>query len=197
MKRLFDIVAVLLGLVVLLPIMAVVACLIMWRVGRPIIFRQQRPGLNGAAFTIYKFRTMTDAVDDSGSLLPDEHRLLPLGIFLRKTSLDELPELFNVLRGDMSLVGPRPLLLEYLPRYTPHQFRRHEVRPGLTGYAQVNGRNALTWEEKFEFDVWYVDNQSLFLDLKILFITMWRVLTMHEINADGEATAPRFRGSNK
>lgn len=195
MKRLFDIVAALLAVIVLSPILVVISCLIALRIGRPVIFRQQRPGRAGKAFTIYKFRTMTNAVDESGNLLPDEQRLLPLGLFLRKASLDELPELFNVLRGDMSLVGPRPLLLVYLPLYTAQQYRRHEIRPGLTGWAQVNGRNAISWTEKFELDVWYVDNQSLWLDVKILFMTVLSVFRREGINHADEATMPRFRGS--
>lgn len=195
MKRLFDVVAVFFALILLSPVLAIVACLIALRIGRPIFFCQERPGLNGRAFTIYKFRTMTDAVGEDGALLSDGERLVPLGRFLRKTSLDELPELFNVLRGDMSLVGPRPLRVDYLPLYTPQQYRRHEVRPGLTGWAQVNGRNALSWEKKFSLDVWYVDNHSFFLDVKILLITVLKVIKREDISYDGEATMPRFEGT--
>jgi len=161
------------------------------------LFRQRRPGLNGRLFTILKFRTMSDDVDASGRPLPDEYRLTGLGRLLRATSLDEIPELLNVLRGDMSLVGPRPLLVEYLARYTPEQARRHEVKPGITGWAQVNGRNALTWEEKFKLDVWYVDNWSLWLDLKILAMTLWKTLLGEGINQPGQATAEEFLGSRR
>lgn len=197
MKRVFDMVAALLALIVLSPVLVAVACLIALRIGRPVLFRQQRPGREGQSFTICKFRTMTNAVGEDGELLPDEKRLLPLGLFLRKTSLDELPELLNVLRGDMSLVGPRPLLLEYLSLYTAQQYRRNEVRPGLTGWAQVNGRNALSWEEKFRLDVWYVDNRGFWLDIKILFLTVLHVVKRDGISHDGEATMPRFVGSKE
>jgi lipopolysaccharide/colanic/teichoic acid biosynthesis glycosyltransferase len=163
--------------------------------GLPILFRQQRPGLHGKPFTLLKFRTMTDARDAQGNLLPDAERLTPFGSFLRRTSLDELPAFFNVLRGDMSLMGPRPLLMAYLDRYTPEQARRHEVRPGITGWAQVNGRNAITWEQKFVLDVWYVDNWSLWLDLKILFLTGWKVLRREGISQEGHATMPEFLGA--
>jgi lipopolysaccharide/colanic/teichoic acid biosynthesis glycosyltransferase len=165
--------------------------------GQPALFRQVRPGLAGQPFAMYKFRTMTDATDNQGQLLPDAERLTRLGRFLRSTSLDELPELINVLRGDMSLVGPRPLLIEYLPRYSQRQARRHEVRPGITGWAQVNGRNTLTWEQKFEYDVWYVDHASLSLDLRILLATIRKVLRREDISAQGEATMPVFLGSGQ
>ena len=178
-----------------LPVMAVIALLIRRTLGRPVLFRQIRPGLNGKPFGLYKFRTMTDARDGEGRLLPDEARLTTFGRFLRSTSLDELPELWNVLRGDMSLVGPRPLLMAYLDRYDSEQMRRHHVKPGLTGWAQVNGRNALTWEDKFRLDVWYVDNQSLLLDLKILFLTMGIVLRREGISQEGHSTAEEFMGS--
>lgn len=193
-KRLFDVIASAVFLIVLSPLMLVIAALVWANAGSPVIFKQVRPGLHGRPFTLYKFRTMTDARDENGRLLPDEQRLTKFGRFLRSTSLDELPELFNVLKGDMSLVGPRPLLMEYLPLYTPEQARRHEVRPGITGWAQVNGRNAISWEEKFKYDVWYVDNWSLWLDLKILFMTIVAVLRRNGISAEGHATMPVFRG---
>ena len=193
-KRCIDIVGAGLGLIVLSPVLAVVAVAIWVQMGRPILFRQIRPGLNGQAFSMCKFRTMSNKRDSQGDLLPDEQRLTPLGKFLRKTSLDELPELFNVIKGDMSLVGPRPLLMQYLERYTPEQARRHEVRPGITGWAQINGRNAISWEEKFALDVWYVDNCSLWLDIKILAITIWKVFRREGISAEGEATMPEFMG---
>lgn len=182
-------------LVLLSPMLLVIALLIRWQMGAPVFFRQVRPGLQGAPFEMIKFRTMRDAVDGQGNPLPDAERLTRLGRFLRATSLDELPELWNVLKGDMSLVGPRPLLMEYLPLYTPEQARRHEVRPGITGWAQVNGRNAISWEEKFALDVWYVDNHSLWLDLKILWLTLLKVLRREGISAAGEATMPKFTGS--
>lgn len=194
-KRMLDVSGAAGGLLVLLPVLGAIAWAVVLRHGRPVFFSQTRPGLHGKPFRMIKFRTMTNARGPDGELLPDAERLTRLGRFLRSTSLDELPELWNVLRGDMSLVGPRPLLVEYLPLYTPEQARRHEVRPGITGWAQVNGRNALSWEEKFALDVWYVDNQSLWLDLKILWLTVWRVLKRDGISADGEATMPRFRGS--
>lgn len=195
MKRLLDIVAATIALVILAPVMALLALLIAWRLGRPVLFRQERPGLNGKPFVLYKFRTMTNARDGKGRLLPDAQRLTPFGKLLRSTSLDELPGLWNVLCGEMSLVGPRPLLMEYLPLYTTEQARRHEVRPGLTGWVQVNGRNKLSWEEKFALDVWYVDNRSLWLDLKILWLTIWRTLKREGINAENDATMPRFSGN--
>lgn len=195
LKRLFDISAAALALLILSPVLAIVALQINRKMGSPVLFRQIRPGLNGKPFEMIKFRTMKDAVDGQGNPLPDSERLTPFGQFLRSSSLDELPELWNVLKGDMSLVGPRPLLMEYLPLYTPEQYRRHEVRPGVTGWAQINGRNALSWEEKFRLDVWYVDNRSLWLDIKILFLTVKKVVVRDGISADGEATMPKFTGS--
>lgn len=194
MKRAMDIVGAAIGLALLAPVMAVIAVLIWWKLGRPILFVQLRPGLHGRPFRLYKFRTMSDARDADGHLLPDAERLTGFGRFLRATSLDELPELWNVLKGDMSLVGPRPLLMEYLPLYTAEQARRHDVKPGLTGWAQVNGRNALTWEEKFALDVWYVDNRSFLLDCRILWMTLLKVLRREGITAPGEATMPKFTG---
>ena len=197
MKRLFDLTAALLGLAALaLPLLALIA-LVRIKLGRPVFFRQTRPGLHGRPFQMVKFRTMTDARGPDGALLPDADRLTPFGRFLRGSSLDELPELWNVLRGDMSLVGPRPLLMEYLPLYTPEQARRHAVRPGITGWAQVNGRNALSWEEKFALDVWYVDHQSLWLDIRILWMTAVKVLRRQDISAPGEATVEYFKGNRE
>ncbi len=196
-KRLFDLVITALGMVIALPVMGVIALLIYLKDGAPVLFKQARPGRGGKIFTLYKFRTMRNDVDKHGNPLPDAERLTPWGRFLRSTSLDELPELFNVLRGEMSLVGPRPLLVEYLPRYTPEQARRHEVLPGITGWAQINGRNALTWEEKFRLDVWYVDHWSLWLDVKILALTVWKVLRREGINAPGSETAEPFLGSSE
>ncbi len=193
-KRLFDIVASALGLLLLSIVIAVVAWKIRRKLGSPVLFRQVRPGLDGKPFEMIKFRTMRDAVDAQGNSLPDSERMTPFGSFLRASSLDELPELWNVLKGDMSLVGPRPLLMEYLPLYSPEQYRRHEVRPGVTGWAQINGRNALSWEEKFNLDVWYVDNRSLSLDLKILFLTIKKVVVRDGISAEGEVTMPKFTG---
>lgn len=194
-KRLFDVLASAFVLVVLFPVIVVVAVLIHRKLGSPVFFRQPRPGLNGKPFEMVKFRTMLDATDKHGNPLPDAERLTPFGQFLRSASLDELPELWNVLKGDMSLVGPRPLLMEYLPLYSPVQARRHEVRPGVTGWAQVNGRNTLSWEDKFKLDVWYVDNQSLWLDIKVLFLTVKKVLVRDGISAEGEATMTRFYGN--
>ncbi len=194
-KRLFDLLLTLPGLVLVSPLMGGIALLVWKFHGRPILFRQVRPGYQGQPFTLYKFRTMTDARDAAGRLLSDEQRLTRFGRFLRATSLDELPELFNVLRGEMSLVGPRPLLMQYLERYTPEQARRHEVYPGITGWAQVNGRNALTWEDKFRLDVWYVDHWSLALDVKILLITLWKVLRREGISQPGHVTAEEFMGT--
>jgi len=193
-KRLFDILASALGLIVLAPVFAVVAALVRIKLGRPVLFRQERPGLEGRPFRLVKFRTMLDAVDRDGNPLPDGERLTRFGSFLRSTSLDELPELWNVLRGEMSLVGPRPLLMEYLPLYTPFQRRRHEMRPGLTGLAQVSGRNALTWEERFALDVWYVDHQSFALDTRILVKTVAKIIRRDGINAEGSATMAKFGG---
>ncbi|MGE3808558.1 MAG: sugar transferase [Gemmataceae bacterium] len=195
MKRLVDIVAAALALIVLSPLLLILALLVRWKLGAPILFRQVRPGKDARSFTMLKFRTMLDARDADGELLSDAERLTSFGRFLRTTSLDELPELWNVLKGDMSLVGPRPLLMEYLPHYSREQARRHEVRPGVTGWAQVNGRNALTWEEKFELDIWYVDNRSFRLDLKIILLTILRVLRRDEINASDGNTPPKFTGS--
>lgn len=193
-KRLFDIVASSFGLLLLSPVIAMVAWRIRHKLGTPVLFRQVRPGLNGKPFEMVKFRTMLDAVDPTGHLLPDSERMTPFGSFLRSSSLDELPELWNVLKGDMSLVGPRPLLMEYLPLYSPEEYRRHEVRPGVTGWAQINGRNALSWEEKFALDLWYVDNRTLWLDLRIIFLTVKKVFMRDGISADGEATMPKFTG---
>lgn len=195
MKRIVDIVVAGVLLVLLSPVMALVALMVRRRLGSPVLFSQQRPGLHGRPFLMLKFRTMRDARDEDGRLLPDARRLTAFGRFLRSTSLDELPGLWNVLKGQMSLVGPRPLLMEYLPLYSPEQARRHEVRPGITGWAQVNGRNALSWEEKFALDVWYVDNRSFWLDLKIIGLTMVKVLRRTGISAEGEATMPRFTGT--
>lgn len=195
-KRVFDLSASLVALCTLLPIILATAIVIRIKLGSPVIFKQRRPGRNGKPFQMVKFRTMLDAVDAQGAPLPDSERITPLGQFLRSSSLDELPELWNVLKGDMSLVGPRPLLMEYLPLYTEQQYRRHEVRPGLTGWAQVNGRNAISWEEKFKLDVWYVDNRSLLLDLKILFLTVKKVLIRDGISGEGEATMSKFTGNN-
>ena len=194
MKRLFDGLFAALALLALALPLLVLMYLVRRKLGSPIFFRQVRPGLHGQPFEMIKFRTMTDARGPDGTWLPDAERLTPFGRWLRATSLDELPELWNVLKGDMSLVGPRPLLMEYLPLYTPEQARRHEVRPGITGWAQVNGRNAISWEEKFKLDVWYVDNRSLWLDIKILWLTVKRVWRRDGISAAGEATMPKFTG---
>ena len=194
-KRLLDLILALSALLVLSPLFALITLLVWLKLGSPVLFRQRRSGLRGRPFTIYKFRTMTGARDPQDDLLPDAQRLTPFGLFLRSTSLDELPELFNVLRGEMSLVGPRPLLMRYLDRYTPEQARRHEVRPGITGWAQVNGRNALTWEKKFELDVWYVDHRSLWLDLKILLLTLYKIVRREGISQPGRATMEEFYGS--
>ena len=195
-KRLLDLALTVAALVVLAPLVALLAALVRCRLGSPVLFCQPRPGLHGRAFTLYKFRTMTDERDDKGDLLPDAERLTPLGRFLRSTSLDELPELINVLNGDMSLVGPRPLLMRYLDRYTPEQMRRHDVKPGITGWAQVNGRNAVSWEEKFALDVWYVDKQSLWLDMKIIALTVAAIIKREGISQPGYATAQEFMGEN-
>ena len=194
MKRLSDILLVLLSAPFWLPLLTVLALLVRLKLGAPVLFRQRRAGLHGRPFTLLKFRTMLDACDAGGNPLPDDKRLTPLGNLLRRTSLDEFPELINVLRGDMSLVGPRPLLARYLGRYTPEQARRHEIRPGITGWAQVNGRNAIAWEEKFRLDVWYVDHRSLLLDAKILVRTIWNVVRRKDIAAGGHATMPEFTG---
>ena len=197
MKRAFDLAVAVLGLMILSPLLGVVALLVRIRLGSPVLFRQSRPGLEGRTFTLLKFRTMSDIVDSTGAPLPDAERLTRFGEFLRRWSLDELPELWNVLRGDMSLVGPRPLLMEYLPLYTAEQARRHDVRPGLTGWAQVNGRNAISWDQKFALDVWYVEHASFALDLKILWLTIKNVVTGHGISAEGEATMPKFTGNGR
>lgn len=197
MKRAMDFVGALAALVLVSPIMVVLSVLVRSKFGSPVLFRQVRPGIGGRPFNMVKFRTMTDERGPDGALLPDDQRLTTLGVWLRSTSLDELPELFNVLKGEMSLVGPRPLLMDYLSLYDSRQARRHEVRPGITGWAQINGRNALSWEEKFELDVWYVENQSLWLDIRILCKTVWQVGKRDGISHDGEATMSRFTGSNK
>jgi sugar transferase EpsL len=194
-KVVFDLLLAIPALLVLAPLLAAVALGVRIKLGRPILFRQRRPGLNGVAFTLFKFRTMTDARTAGGELASDDVRLTALGKFLRATSLDELPELYNVLKGEMSLVGPRPLLMRYLERYSPEQMRRHDVRPGVTGWAQVNGRNGLTWEEKFALDVWYVDHQSLWLDLKIILLTLWKILQREGISQPGQVTMEEFLGS--
>lgn len=195
LKRFFDLSVAIVLLLLLLPVLAAVAVAVRVSLGHPVLLRQPRPGWRGKPFVFYKFRTMTEAMDGNGNLLPDADRLTPFGRRLRATSLDELPQLFNVLRGDMSLVGPRPLLMEYLPLYTPEQMRRHEVRPGITGWAQVNGRNAISWEEKFALDVWYVDNRSFMLDLRILALTALRVLRPRGVNQPGVATMSKFTGT--
>ncbi|MCR9564160.1 sugar transferase [Vibrio alginolyticus] len=197
MKRLFDFCASLFGLILLSPIIALVAWKIRKNLGSPVLFRQTRPGLNGKPFEMVKFRTMKDAVDAQGNLLPDSERMTPFGDKLRNSSLDELPELWNVLKGEMSLVGPRPLLMQYLPLYSKEQARRHEVRPGVTGWAQINGRNAISWEDKFKLDVWYVDNRNLWLDIKILFLTVKKVFVKEGISADGHVTIEPFTGQVK
>jgi sugar transferase EpsL len=194
-KRVFDFICSLIGLLILSPILIVAALLIKIKIGSPILFKQERPGLNGEPFYVYKFRTMTDERDEYGELLPDDLRLTKFGLLIRKLSLDELPQLFNVLKGDLSLVGPRPLLMEYIELYTPEQARRHEVRPGITGWAQVNGRNAISWEEKFKLDVWYVDNRSFLLDIKILFLTVLKVFKSEGISQSGHVTMKKFAGS--
>lgn len=194
MKRCFDFLIALLFLILCWPLLVILAFLIRIKLGSPVLFKQERPGLHSRPFTLYKFRTMTNACKANGELLPDELRLTPFGRFLRKLSLDELPQLFNVLKGDLSLVGPRPLLMEYLPLYTLEQARRHNVKPGITGWAQVNGRNAIGWEQKFALDVWYVDNQSFWLDLKILWLTVLKVLKREGISQQGHATMEKFRG---
>jgi len=195
MKRSFDLVVSVLLLVVLAPIMLVVAWLVRWKLGSPVLFRQTRPGKDARPFVMLKFRSMRDALDANGVPLPDDKRLTPFGRFLRSTSLDELPELLNVVKGEMSLVGPRPLLMHYVPLYSPTQMRRHEVAPGITGWAQVNGRNALSWDDKFKLDVWYVDNRSFWLDLRILAMTVDKVLRRSGIAAEGEATSRPFTGN--
>jgi len=195
LKRLLDIIIASIALILLSPLYAFVAYKVRKNLGSPVLFRQVRPGLHGKPFEMIKFRTMKDAVDEQGNPLPDSERLTPFGQMLRSTSLDEMPELWNVIKGDMSIVGPRPLLMEYLPLYSPEQAKRHDVRPGMTGHAQVNGRNAIGWEEKFKLDTWYVENQSIWLDFKIMFKTVHKVLAKDDISAEGEATMTRFTGS--
>jgi lipopolysaccharide/colanic/teichoic acid biosynthesis glycosyltransferase len=197
LKRMFDVTASLCGLILLAPVIAIVAWQISRKLGSPVLFRQVRPGKDGKPFEMIKFRTMLDAVDSTGQPLPDEERMTPFGSFLRSSSLDELPGLCNVLKGEMSLVGPRPLLVEYLPLYSEEQSRRHELKPGITGWAQINGRNAISWEDKFKLDVWYVNNYSLLLDFKIIFLTIKKVVVRDGISAEGEVTMSKFTGNNK
>jgi len=197
MKRLFDVVAAVGGLCLLWPLLLLLAVLVRIKLGSPVLFKQQRPGLHGKPFYIYKFRSMTDTRDASGDLLPDAERLPPFGCFLRRFSLDELPQLFNVLRGDISLVGPRALLMEYLPLYNKEQARRHDVRPGITGWAQVNGRNAISWDEKFAYDLWYVEHQSFLLDIKILWMTIMKVIAAEDVSQQDHVTMEKFRGTSK
>lgn len=194
-KRAFDLILACLGGILLSPIMLVVALLVLATLGAPVFFSQERPGYKEKPFHLYKFRTMTNARDAAGALLPDKRRLTRVGRFLRTLSLDELPELFNVLRGDMSIVGPRPLLMEYLPLYSPEQHRRHDVYPGLTGWAQVHGRNALDWQERFALDVWYVDHRSFWLDMRIILMTLWKVVSREGISQPGQATTEYFTGN--
>jgi sugar transferase EpsL len=196
-KRSIDLAAIAIALILISPLVIPITILVKLKLGSPILFSQDRPGYQGQIFKMYKFRTMTDDRDEHGNLLPDADRLTPFGQWLRSSSLDELPELFNVLKGDMSLVGPRPLLVRYLERYSPEQTRRHEAKPGITGWAQINGRNAISWEEKFKLDIWYVDNLSLWLDIKILFLTVWKVLKKDGISQAGNATMQEFMGSAK
>ena len=195
LKRLLDIIIASIALILLSPLYIFVAYKVKKNLGSPVLFRQVRPGLHGKPFEMIKFRTMKDAVDEQGNPLPDSERLTPFGRMLRSTSLDEMPELWNVIKGDMSIVGPRPLLMEYLPLYSPEQAKRHDVRPGMTGHAQVNGRNAIGWEEKFKLDTWYVENQSIWLDFKIMFKTVHKVLAKDDISAEGEATMIKFTGT--
>jgi lipopolysaccharide/colanic/teichoic acid biosynthesis glycosyltransferase len=196
-KRLFDLVLTIPGLILLSPVLGLASLAVLLQDGRPIFFRQRRPGLNGEIFSLYKLRSMRSAHGHDGLPLRDDQRLTPLGKFLRATSIDDLPNLLNVLRGEMSLVGPRPLLVQYLERYTPDQMRRHEVMPGITGWAQVNGRNSISWEEKFTLDLWYVEHWSLWLDIKILILTVWKVAKRDDISAPGEATAQEFTGTRE
>ena len=197
MKRLFDVTLIVLSLPLLLPLYWIVARLVRSKLGAPILFRQIRPGKDAKPFEMIKFRTMTDERDSNGELLPDSVRLTKFGHFLRSSSLDELPELWNVVKGEMSLVGPRPLLMEYVSLYSPEQARRHEMCPGISGWAQVNGRNAISWEEKFKLDVWYVDNRSFWLDIKVICLTLKKVIVRDGISADGEATMSKFKGTSK
>jgi sugar transferase EpsL len=194
-KRFFDLVLVIPGLILISPMLLLVAIVAKFKIGSPVLFQQERPGIHGKIFRMIKFRSMRNDRDANGELLPDEVRLVPFGKLLRATSLDEFPELWNVIKGEMSLVGPRPLLAKYLDRYNPTQARRHEVRPGITGWAQINGRNAITWEEKFDYDVWYVDNLSFFLDVKILALTVLKVFKRSGTSAEGHATMPEFLGT--
>ena len=194
-KRIFDLLTTSLGLIIILPLMLVISLVVWIFLGIPVLFRQQRPGYKGRPFITYKFRTMTNRLGPDGTLLPDADRLTGFGRFLRSTSLDDLPQLFNVLRGEMSLVGPRPLLMQYLKRYTPEQMRRHDVLPGITGWAQIHGRNTLDWEEKFRLDVWYVDHWSIWLDLRILLMTPWKVFKREGISQPGHMTVEEFKGS--
>ena len=196
-KRFFDFVVSIIGLLFSAPVILLIAFQIRRKLGSPVLFRQIRPGKNSKPFQLVKFRTMREGIDQDGSVLPDSERITPFGNFLRNSSLDELPELWNVLKGDMSLVGPRPLLKEYLPMYSPEQARRHNVRPGITGWAQVNGRNAISWEEKFKYDVWYVENHSFRLDMKIIWMTIKKVIAREGISANGEATMPKFTGNKE
>ena len=196
-KRIFDLFLIILSLPFLLPIYLLIILLVLTQLKFPVLFKQSRPGLNGKIFTMYKFKTMTDECDTDGILLSEEVRFTKFGKFLRSTSMDELPSLWNVLKGDMSLVGPRPLLVQYLPLYSIKQARRHEVKPGITGWAQVNGRNAINWNEKFDLDIWYVDNQSIWLDIKILCMTIKKVITRSGINQDKQATMEKFKGNNE
>ncbi|MCD6356108.1 MAG: sugar transferase [Anaerolineaceae bacterium] len=195
-KRMFDILFSLLAIALLSPLLLVIGIFNALMVGFPILFKQTRPGKNGVPFTLCKFRTMKEDKDRNGSLLPDKERITSFGKFLRKTSLDELPELFNVIKGDMSIVGPRPLLMQYLERYSPKQARRHEMLPGITGWAQVNGRNAISWEEKFRLDVWYIDHWSFWLDMKIILLTIWKVVTGKGVSQPGKATMDEFKGNS-
>ncbi|MFB2813189.1 sugar transferase [Shewanella xiamenensis] len=197
MKRLFDITVALIALLILWPVILLVALLIRLKLGSPVLFKQPRPGLHGKPFEMVKFRTMKDATDAQGNSLPDAERMTPFGNKLRSSSLDELPELWNVLKGEMSLVGPRPLLMQYLPLYSPEQARRHEVRPGVTGWAQINGRNTISWEDKFKLDVWYVDNRSFWLDFKILLLTVKKVFVKEGISEEGHVTMTAYRGTKR
>ena len=197
MKRIFDTLLIILCLPLLVPLYILIAILVRINLGSPVIFKQSRPGLNGKLFNLIKFRTMTNELNETGNLLSDSQRLTKFGKFLRSTSLDELPELWNVLNGSMSLVGPRPLLVEYLPLYSERQARRHIVKPGITGWSQINGRNAISWDDKFDYDIWYVDNQSFLLDIKILWLTITKIIVRDGISANGEATMSKFTGNNK
>jgi sugar transferase EpsL len=196
-KRLLDRLLVIPGIIIALPVLAILSVIVLIKLGRPVLFLQTRPGIYGKPFIIYKYRTMLNTTDEHGHLLPNEERLVPFGTWLRGTSLDELPGLFNVLKGEMSLVGPRPLLMEYLDKYTPEQRRRHDVKPGVTGWAQVNGRNEIMWDEKFKLDVWYVDNYSLWLDLKILFLTLLKVLKRQGVSPKDRIIVERFKGNTE